>query len=91
MFKLLSVTDGLRVCYRSSGLRLGPINFHLSNKAVLISAPDLPLVFLLLQLLIAVLLLKLSALVSRGKIEIPAFELEVAKKLFPVVFVNIAG
>ncbi|KAJ7161431.1 hypothetical protein C8R43DRAFT_992861 [Mycena crocata] len=61
------------------------------NKAVLISAPDLPLVFLLLQLLIAVVLLRLSAFVSRGAIEIPKFEPEVAKKLFPVVFVNIVG
>jgi len=61
------------------------------NKAVLISAPDIPLTFLLLQLVIAVLLLKLSALVSRGAIEIPKFESEMAKKLFPVVFVNIVG
>jgi len=57
----------------------------------LISAPDLPLVFLLLQLLIAVVLLRFSALVSRGAIEIPKFEPEIAKKLFPVVFVNIVG
>ncbi|KAJ6604798.1 hypothetical protein DFH09DRAFT_1123825 [Mycena vulgaris] len=61
------------------------------NKAVLISAPDLPLVFLLLQLLIAVVLLRFSALVSRGAIEIPKFELDVARKLFPVVSVNIIG
>ncbi|KAJ7446505.1 hypothetical protein B0H11DRAFT_1879502 [Mycena galericulata] len=61
------------------------------NKAVLISTPDLPLVFLLLQLLIAVVLLRFSALVSRGVIEIPKFDLETATKLFPVVFVNIAG
>ncbi|KAK7064107.1 TPT domain-containing protein [Favolaschia claudopus] len=61
------------------------------NKAVLISVPDLPLIFLLLQLLIAVVLLKVSALFARGAIEIPRFELETAKKLFPVVFVNIAG
>ncbi|KAF7339344.1 TPT domain-containing protein [Mycena sanguinolenta] len=61
------------------------------NKAVLISAPDLPLVFLLLQLIIAVVLLKLSALFSRGAIEIPPFDSDSAKKLFPVVFVNIVG
>ncbi|KAJ7892793.1 hypothetical protein B0H14DRAFT_3081421 [Mycena olivaceomarginata] len=61
------------------------------NKAVLNSAPDLPLVFLLLQLLIAVILLLLSALFSRGVIEIPKFELAVAKKLFPVILVNIVG
>ncbi|KAJ7235864.1 hypothetical protein B0H12DRAFT_1140913 [Mycena haematopus] len=62
-----------------------------SNKAVLISTPDLPLVFLLLQLIIAVVLLKLSALFSRGAIEIPPFESDIARKLFPVVFVNIVG
>ncbi|KAJ6575268.1 hypothetical protein B0H19DRAFT_1127931 [Mycena capillaripes] len=61
------------------------------NKAVLNSAPDLPLIFLLLQLLIAVALLHTSALFSRGAIEIPKVELEVAKKMFPVVFVNIVG
>ncbi|KAJ7727828.1 hypothetical protein DFH07DRAFT_1066478 [Mycena maculata] len=61
------------------------------NKAVLINAPELPLVFLLLQLLIAVLLLRFSALVSRGAIEIPGFEFGTVKKLFPVVFVNIVG
>jgi GDP-fucose transporter C1 len=61
------------------------------NKAVLISVPDLPLCFLLLQLVIAVVLLKLSALFSRGAIEIPAFDTDIAKKLFPVVFVNIVG
>lgn len=62
-----------------------------SNKAVLISTPELPLVFLLLQLLIAVVLLRFSALLSKGAIEIPKFELEVARKLFPVVSVNILG
>ncbi|KAJ7170027.1 hypothetical protein C8R46DRAFT_896376 [Mycena filopes] len=61
------------------------------NKAVLNSSPDVPLLFLLLQLLIAVVLLRLSALFSSGVIEIPKFEPEVAKKLFPVVFVNIVG
>ncbi|KAJ7103377.1 hypothetical protein B0H15DRAFT_975828 [Mycena belliarum] len=61
------------------------------NKAVLISAPDVPLIFLLLQLLIAVVLLHLSALVSRGAIEIPKLDLHIAKKLFPVVSVNIIG
>ncbi|KAJ6503383.1 hypothetical protein C8R47DRAFT_200947 [Mycena vitilis] len=61
------------------------------NKAVLNSAPLIPLTFLFFQLLIAVVLLKFSALVSRGAIEIPNFELETAKKLFPVVSVNIVG
>jgi len=36
-------------------------------------------------------LLRFSALVSRGAIEIPPFDLDVAKKLFPVVSVNILG
>jgi len=60
------------------------------NKAVLNSSPDLPLMFLLFQLLIAVLLLHLSAAVSK-KIQIPKLDLQVAKSLFPVVSVNIIG
>ncbi|KAF7311039.1 TPT domain-containing protein [Mycena chlorophos] len=60
------------------------------NKAVLTSDPDLPLVFLLLQLLIAVALLHLSTLVSKS-VEIPRITLDATKKLFPVVFVNITG
>ena len=54
------------------------------------SSPDLPLLFLLLQLLIAVVLLHTSALVSK-RIEIPKFDTAVAKKLVPVVLVNIIG
>ena len=54
------------------------------------NAPDLPLLSLLLQLLIAVLLLHASASLHKS-VEIPTFDLQVAKKLFPVVFVNIAG
>lgn len=60
------------------------------NKAVLNNSPDLPLLFLMLQLIIAVALLHLSALFS-SKIEIPKFDKEVAKKLMPVVLVNIVG
>jgi GDP-fucose transporter C1 len=60
------------------------------NKAVLNSSPDLPLTFLLFQLLIAVLLLHLSAAISK-KIQIPKLDLQVAKSLFPVVSVNIIG
>jgi solute carrier family 35 (GDP-fucose transporter), member C1 len=60
------------------------------NKAVLNSSPDLPLIFLLFQLLIAVLLLHLSAAISK-KIQIPKLDLQVAKSLFPVVSVNIIG
>lgn len=54
------------------------------------SSPDIPLMFLLIQLIIAVVLLHASALVSK-RIEIPKLELDVAKKLFPVVAVNIIG
>ncbi|TFK36993.1 hypothetical protein BDQ12DRAFT_686207 [Crucibulum laeve] len=60
------------------------------NKAVLNNSPDLPLLFLLLQLLIAVVLLHLSAAVSK-RIEIPKLDIAVAKKLVPVVLVNIIG
>jgi len=76
----------------------GVVSFYMSaalvmvfvNKAVLNSSPDLPLLFLLLQLLIAVVLLHTSALVSK-RIEIPKFDTAVAKKLVPVVLVNIIG
>lgn len=60
------------------------------NKAVLSNSPDLPLLFLLLQLLIAVILLHASATVSK-KIDLPRFDIQVAKKLIPVVLVNIIG
>ncbi|KAF9454145.1 hypothetical protein P691DRAFT_770854 [Macrolepiota fuliginosa MF-IS2] len=60
------------------------------NKAVLNNAPDLPLLFLLIQLLVAVLLLHVSAAIS-SRIEIPTIDREVAKKLIPVVSVNIIG
>ncbi|GLB35871.1 putative triose-phosphate Transporter family protein [Lyophyllum shimeji] len=60
------------------------------NKAVLNSSPDLPLLFLLIQLLIAVILLYASALVSK-RIEIPKFDAQTAKKLVPVVLVNVIG
>ncbi|KAG2062273.1 hypothetical protein BDR06DRAFT_946416 [Suillus hirtellus] len=60
------------------------------NKAVLNSSPDLPLLFLLLQLLIAVLLLHVAAMFI-ARVEIPKLELGTAKKLTPVVLVNIIG
>ncbi|KAF7307350.1 TPT domain-containing protein [Mycena indigotica] len=60
------------------------------NKTVMNNEPDLPLVFLLLQLVIAVVLLHVSALASKS-VEIPKITLDAAKKLFPVVFVNITG
>ncbi|VDB86577.1 unnamed protein product [Peniophora sp. CBMAI 1063] len=60
------------------------------NKAVLISTPDVPLLFLLLQLLLAVALLHIGAFIT-PKIELPALDLRDAKALLPVVAVNIIG
>jgi len=60
------------------------------NKAVLNSSPDLPMIFLFFQLLIAVFLLHFSAALSK-KIQIPKLNLQVARSLFPVVSVNIIG
>ncbi|KAG1795747.1 uncharacterized protein HD556DRAFT_1235176 [Suillus plorans] len=60
------------------------------NKAVLNGSPDLPLLFLLLQLLIAVILLHVAAMFIT-RVEIPKLELGTAKKLTPVVLVNIIG
>jgi GDP-fucose transporter C1 len=60
------------------------------NKAVLNSSPELPLLFLLLQLMLAVILLHLAALVS-DRVEIPKLEVESAKKLTPVILVNVIG
>ncbi|KZT30815.1 hypothetical protein NEOLEDRAFT_38194 [Neolentinus lepideus HHB14362 ss-1] len=60
------------------------------NKAVLQTAPSLPLLFLLNQLLIAVFLLHLGAFAT-PRIDLPHLDLASAKKLFPVVSVNIIG
>lgn len=60
------------------------------NKAVLNSSPDLPLIFLFLQLVIAVFLLHVAALFS-SRIEIPNWDWYTAKKLFPVVTINVIG
>lgn len=60
------------------------------NKAVLNNSPDLPLLFLFLQLVIAVILLHAAAAVT-SHVEIPKLEMDSAKKLFPVVSVNIIG
>ncbi|TRM66056.1 hypothetical protein BD626DRAFT_486616 [Schizophyllum amplum] len=60
------------------------------NKAVLNSSPDLPLIFLLAQMLIAVVLLHVSAFMT-PKIALPKPDLDTAKKLVPVVTVNIVG
>jgi solute carrier family 35 (GDP-fucose transporter), member C1 len=60
------------------------------NKAVLNHTPELPLLFLFNQMIVAVILLHLSAAFS-SRIEIPRLDLSVAKKLIPVVLVNIVG
>jgi len=60
------------------------------NKAVLVSSPDLPLMFLFIQLIIAVFLLHIAALFS-SRVEIPRWDRRVATKLFPVVAINIVG
>lgn len=61
-----------------------------SNKAVLNSSPDLPLLFLLIQLVIAVLLLHAAAFVS-PKVEIPTLDFKTVKSLTPVILVNVIG
>ncbi|PFH49813.1 hypothetical protein AMATHDRAFT_62466 [Amanita thiersii Skay4041] len=60
------------------------------NKAVLNNAPKIPLLFLLIQLIIAVVLLHVSTLITK-RVEIPKVEKATAKKLVPVIFVNIVG
>lgn len=61
-----------------------------SNKAVLNAAPDLPLLYLFNQLVIAVLLLH-GATLFTARVQIPKLEVQTAKKLTPVVSVNIIG
>jgi len=61
-----------------------------SNKAVLNAAPDLPLLYLFNQLVIAVILLHGASLVT-DKVQIPKLEAHTARKLTPVVSVNIIG
>ncbi|KAI0279876.1 hypothetical protein BC826DRAFT_925445, partial [Russula brevipes] len=60
------------------------------NKTVLNSTPDAPLLFLFLQLIIAVILLHVSALFS-SRIEIPQWDWHTVRKLVPVVTINIVG
>ncbi|EJF66869.1 hypothetical protein DICSQDRAFT_164710 [Dichomitus squalens LYAD-421 SS1] len=76
----------------------GVVSFYMSaalvmvfvNKAVLNGSPSLPLLFLLNQLVLAVILLHGAAFVT-PKVEIPQLKLETAKKLVPVTFVNVSG
>ncbi|KAH9944222.1 uncharacterized protein BXZ73DRAFT_73791 [Epithele typhae] len=68
------------------------VSFYMAaaNKAVLNAAPDIPLLFLLIQLVWAVVLLHVAARFT-PKVEIPALELKTAKQLAPVTFVNAVG
>ncbi|THH02590.1 hypothetical protein EW026_g308 [Hermanssonia centrifuga] len=76
----------------------GVVSFYMSaalvmvfvNKAVLNSSPELPLLFLLNQLVLAVVLLHASALLF-PRIEIPRLEFSSAKKMIPVTLVNVMG
>ncbi|CCM03130.1 uncharacterized protein FIBRA_05251 [Fibroporia radiculosa] len=60
------------------------------NKTVLNNAPELPLMFLFLQLVIAVILLRLTARFTH-RVEIPDFDWSTAKQLTPVTLVNVIG
>ncbi|TFY70014.1 hypothetical protein EVJ58_g115 [Rhodofomes roseus] len=60
------------------------------NKAVLNSSPELPMLFLFIQLSLAVILLHGAAFVSH-KVEIPRLDAASAKKLTPLILVNVIG
>jgi len=60
------------------------------NKAVLNAAPDLPLLYLFNQLVIAVILLHGASHLTT-KVQLPKLDIQTAKKLTPVVTVNIVG
>lgn len=57
---------------------------------MLVSSPDLPMLFLFIQLGIAVILLHGAAFLS-PKVEIPKLDAQNAKKLTPLILVNIIG
>ncbi|KZW03306.1 hypothetical protein EXIGLDRAFT_759173 [Exidia glandulosa HHB12029] len=61
------------------------------NKAVLLSAPTVPLLFLLLQLIMAVLLLHAFAWALPRHVQLPKLELGTLKKLAPVMTVSLGG
>ncbi|KAG8881989.1 hypothetical protein FRB97_008857 [Tulasnella sp. 331] len=66
--------------------------FSFSNKAVLNSSPNLPLLMLLIQFLIAIFCLHLSALLT-PRIEIPRkmLSIEKFKQLIPILLTNVIG
>jgi len=69
------------------------------NKVVLNSTPELPFLFLFIQLVIAVLSLHTAAFIYNsplghnlpGKVDLPAFDLQVAMQLMPVVIMGVVG
>ncbi|KAI0347795.1 hypothetical protein BDW22DRAFT_19691 [Trametopsis cervina] len=83
---------------KQTALVAGVVSFYMGaalvmvfvNKAVMNAAPELPLLFLLNQLILAVVLLHASALISK-KVEIPQLDLKTARKLAPVTLVNVIG
>ncbi|KAH7100323.1 hypothetical protein BKA62DRAFT_706671 [Auriculariales sp. MPI-PUGE-AT-0066] len=61
------------------------------NKAVLLSSPSVPLLFLLLQLVMAVILLHVSAFAFPRHIQLPRLEFTTMRKLVPVISVSLSG
>jgi len=61
------------------------------NKAVLLSSPTVPLLFLLLQLVMAVLLLHVFAFAMPRHIQLPRLDLATMRKLTPVITVSLCG
>lgn len=58
---------------------------------MLLSAPTVPLLFLLLQLVMAVILLHVFAFALPRHVQLPKLELQTMKKLAPVVSVSLCG
>jgi GDP-fucose transporter C1 len=91
MLQITASSERLKVAGVVSFYMFAALTMVFVNKAVLNSTPDLPLFFLLLQMLIAVALLHVSAAVWNNSIKIPAWNMDIARKLVPVVAVNIIG
>ncbi|KZT75032.1 hypothetical protein DAEQUDRAFT_720244 [Daedalea quercina L-15889] len=60
------------------------------NKAVLNSSPELPMLFLFIQLTLAVILLHGAAFAS-ATVQIPRLDTQTAKRLTPLILVNVIG
>jgi hypothetical protein len=86
----MCASDGFCVSTRPESTIQQVFTSLCSNKAVLNTAPELPLLFLLIQLIIAVVLLHISAFFTK-RVELPVIEKEMAKNLTPVVLVNVIG